>query len=263
MRRRFSARNNILVGRNVLSAGGILLSIAAVAVLLRMFAPNTLISVAAPLWKVGSVFSDSFAIVPASFREKATLIDERDALIRQNESLLIENAALAEKASDLSALFGPAKAKRDGILAAVLAHPPVSPYDTLITDAGSGEGVTVGALVRGPGGIPLGTVESVTADGCRVVLFSAPERETNAWLGTSRIPVTLVGRGAGAFTLSVPRDAKVEIGDVIVVSGSFPIAVVMSVARDPSSAIATVRVKPSANPFSITWVDIAFATTLP
>jgi cell shape-determining protein MreC len=184
---------------------------------------------------------------------------ERDAAVAAQNALTEQNRTLSAKVADLTALLGSRTEAPPGIVAAVLARPPVSPYDELVLDAGEAEGVREGAAVYGNGGVPLGIVASVTAHAARVALYSAPGRETPALAGAARVPFTLVGAGAGAFTASVPRDAGVAVGDALYAggAGSIPIGTVAAVDSDPSSPSAAIRIDPVANPFSITWVTVA------
>ena len=172
---------------------------------------------------------------------------------------------VGEGVRDLEPLLGTRVSAQKGIVAGVLARPPLVPYDVLVADQGSSAGVSLGARAYGAGGTPLGTVESVTEHTSRVLLYSAPARQTGGWVGDTRIPVILIGEGAGAFSASLPRDAGVRTGDVVLVpgGGSLPIGVIEMVETAPSSPLAFLSITPITNPFSITWVTIADEGTIP
>ncbi len=235
------------------------LVVIAIVVIVRFAFPGTLTSVVAPVWKAGEHTTGSVGGVGAFFTDKAHQAREIDRLRTENEGLTNNNALLSAQVQDFTRLLGTRTSSEPGIVAGVLARPPVSPYDVLIVDAGELEGVKTAAQVFGNGGIPLGTVASVSPHNARVLLYSAPGRQTSAWVGEKRTPVTLVGQGSGAFTTTVAREAGVVSGDSIYAAGpgSVPIATVLSVENDPSAPIANVRVTPLSNPFSITWVSIS------
>ncbi|HRH55963.1 MAG TPA: rod shape-determining protein MreC, partial [Candidatus Paceibacterota bacterium] len=144
------------------------------------------------------------------------------------------------------------------VLAGVLVRPPVSPYDTLILDQGSSAGVEAGMRAEGAGGLPIGIVESASANSSRVILYSAPGKETESWAGEARIPITLRGEGSGAMSATVAREAGIVAGDLVYVSGPGAIAIgsVVAVDNDPSSPRSRINVRPLANPFSMTWVTL-------
>lgn len=225
---------------------------------LRAFFPGAITSLIGPFWRAGSAATDASGSVAAFFGDKAVLAHERDALARQVAELTAQNASLAARTSDLERLLGSRTEASGGILAGVLARPPVSPYDTLVVDQGTGAGVTVGERVMGPGGVPLGVVESVSATSARVLLYSAPGRVTEGWVGASRTPVSLEGASAGAFRTSVPRERVVMVGEDVYLPGpgAVPVGTVVQVDTDPSSPRAVIHIRPRTSPFSLTWVTI-------
>ena len=257
MRKEYSRRRSTFL-RGLRPLAAVVVGVALVIFILRLAAPGALIALAAPLWRVGSSVSGATGGLFAVFHDRATLEHERTAALAQVESLSEQNAALAAKTADLSRLLGSRTESTDTILAGVLARPPTSVYDTLVVDQGSDAGVLAGAVVYGPGGVPAGTVASVTRASARVTLYSAPARQTDAWVGAARIPLTLIGQGAGTFYAEAPREASTTVGDAVYVSGpgAVPIGIVARVDSDPSSPKSVIRVKPAIDPFSITWVTI-------
>lgn len=107
-------------------------------------------------------------------------------------------------------------------LASVLMRPPGVPYDTLLVDAGSGQGVKKGALVSAGGSAYIGVVSDVYKSSSRVVLFSAPGATYEALVVTKHagsIPISLVGGGAGSMSAQVPAATPASVGDSVVVPG--------------------------------------------
>lgn len=227
-------------------------------VVLRFLLPGTLITVAKPFWATGNVLTAGVGNVGSFFTDKVALTNERDRLLAENAALYAKSALLEARIADLERLLGGRTEAAGGILAGVLARPPVSPYDVLIVDAGSDAGVSVGSRADGPGGMPIGSVESVTKDSARIQLYSTPAKETESWVGEVRIPVTLVGEGSGAMSAVVAREAGIAIGDLVYVAGpgALPVGSVTAVGNDPSSPRSRVDIHPLLNPFSVTWVTI-------
>jgi cell shape-determining protein MreC len=190
---------------------------------------------------------------------KASLQEDRDRLMRANETLTNQNGVLAARAADLERLLGGRAEAPAGIVAAVLARPPVSPYDMLVVDQGARAGVTEGSAVYGAGGIPVGTVADVVQNSARVSLYSTTGRVTEGWLGANRLPVQLIGAGAGAFDARVDAATGILVGDAVYVPGpgALPIGTVTEVITDPSSPNIILRIRGQASPFSMTWVTIA------
>jgi cell shape-determining protein MreC len=229
-----------------------------IGIALRLVAPSVLSSVASPLWHAGSALT---ALVhrASSTDSKQSLIADRDRLVSENNALSAKNAALAAQVTDLTRLLGTRTAPEKGIVASVLARPPVAPYDVLILDQGTDAGVAVGSMVMGQGGTPIGTVGEADEDQSRVALFSTSGLKHDGWVGESRLPVTVTGAGAGAFRAAVPKEAGIAVGDAVYLAGfgAFPIGTVISIEQDPSSPSSDLDVRPYANPFSLTWVTVA------
>jgi cell shape-determining protein MreC len=256
--RSYSARRSLIPGTPAVFATGGLILFILIMVLVRVFAPNAFTVVVTPFWRAGSALSASVGVNTASWGSKEALVRERDALAAQNAQLTSENQVLAAKAQDLQQLLGTRTQTGQGILAGVLARPPVAPYDVLIVDQGSISHVTLGAVAYGPGGTPIGTVGSVTNQTARITLFSNPGLETAGWVGDARIPVTIRGAGSGAFTATLPKAAGIIAGQGVYAAGpgAVPVGVVTRIQSDPSSPNVILDIHPYLNPFSLTWVTI-------
>ncbi|MEJ0053328.1 MAG: rod shape-determining protein MreC [bacterium] len=259
MKTRFLRRRNALLAPGALSIGAGILAVALLFVLVRLVAPGLSIAIATPFWNAGSSLSAGTYTAMTSFGNAANLAKERDALKAENVQLLAERGKLSAQVADLTKLLGARPAAKSGIPASVLARPPFSSYDILVVDEGSEAGVVAGDPVTALAGVPIGTVASAAGSSARIVLYSAPGTETPGWAGNARIPVTLFGEGGGAFSLSIPKDAKLSVGDTIYLpgEGAIPVATILRLDADPSSAFMTARLKPVLNLFSLTWVEIS------
>lgn len=259
MKTQFSRKRNSLIGNSWIGPASLsVVGIAVLFLILRAVAPGALAALGTPFWKTGAALSANVQSATSFFGNATTLTKERDELLAENTALKAEQLALQAKVQDLTKLLGTRTERSDEILAAVLVRPPVSPYDTFVLDQGESAGVAPGMRVLGPGGVPLGTIESVTERTARVLLYSAPGRETTSWVGEERLALILSGKGSGAFTATAARESGVSEGDFVYIDGSSfaPVGVVSSVGNDPSSPRSAVGIRPYLNPFSTTWVTI-------
>lgn len=258
MKTQFSRRRNVYItpGRLLVGVGTILLLVALS--ITTHFFPTLFLSLARPGFLLGASLSESTRTLSSFFEDKDALLSRIDALTVENQALQNENRTLRGKFSDITGLRDADSLSIQGIPAGVLVRPPLSPYDTLVIELPSGERAREGALVFATGGVPVGTI---TKGGtvAQVELFSAPSRLTYGWVGEKRLPVSLVGESAGAFTATLPREAIVAVNDIVYLPGPGAIAVgsVSHIDSDPSSTSQTLYIVPYVNIFSLTWVVVA------
>lgn len=234
------------------------LAVAAVFVLTRLVAPDLLMRALSPVWAAGNLLSARATGLFALMGDEGALARKNAMLAAENAALALENRTLAEKLADLEALLGPTAGAEGapGVVAGVLARPPSTPYDTLVLATGTTAGVHVQMEAYGAGGVPLGVVFETSEHVSRVRLFSAPGTLTDAWVGPSRVPVTLRGAGAGAFTTSASQGSGIVEGDTVYSAGpgAVPVGTVARITGAASDPVATLSIAPTVNPFSITWV---------
>jgi cell shape-determining protein MreC len=230
----------------------------------RFIFPNAFSFVLAPVWNIGSALSAGVGSSATIFTSEAQQRAERDELVARAETLSAENAVLAARLSDLTRLLGTRTEPMAGIVAGVVARPPVSPYDVLILDTGTNAGVKVGARVEGAGGVPLGIIAATTNTSARALLYSSPGKVTSAWLGEERLPLEVTGVGSGGFRASVAREVAVKEGDLLYFAGpgAVPSGIVVDASTDPSDTKVRLQIRPYVNPFSVTWVTITNAAGL-
>jgi cell shape-determining protein MreC len=179
---------------------------------------SIIISAMAPIWKTKNIIISGENVIP--------IID------RQTESGLI--------------------------IATVLTHPPQTPYDVLIIDAGSNDSVTLDSLVSLPEGPVVGVISEVFSKKAKVTLLSTNGEETNAILERNNVPVTLVGVGGGNFKVVLPRDVAVEKGDRILSRdiASRLLAVVEDINIRPTDSFKEVLARSPLNIFSLRFVFV-------
>lgn len=259
MKRTFLARRNALLSSASISWGTIALGCAILALLVRLLAPNFFLQAFTPVFNISNSIAGKSHTFFTSFSDTAALAARNERLAKENAALASENQALLQKETSMSALIGASALQKipgTGILAGVVARPPLSPYDTIVLSVGSSSGVTLGQEAFGEGGVPLGIVTAVAADFSRATLFSAPGMVTHGWVKNADMPLNIFGAGGGAMNASLSRSAGIEVGDIVFAPGPgmLPIGSVTRVDSDPSAPGITLRIMPSINPFSLTWV---------
>lgn len=144
------------------------------------------------------------------------------------------------------------------VLATILVKPNRTPYDTIIVDAGSAEGVVAGSKVYANGNTLIGTVADVSNHTAHITLFSTPGQETDGVVVGSDITVTLTGRGGGAFEIDVPREVVLPEGNVVtnVATFSNPIAIIGTQISSDRDAIKKILAKTPINIQELKWVEI-------
>lgn len=247
MKMRFSRRPSVISPRAFVLLC-IVGALVVVVLLLRFVFPSVFTGATSMLWSIGS----SASHIGASFGDTVALSRERDALLLERDALLAENLALRESVEEYREL------QEGGRIAGVLARPPLTPYDVLIVDSGSEQGVRAGDRVFAQGGVPVGLVADVSAHESRVKLFSSGGYETYGWIGEERHAVTFVGQSMGAFYVAVPRDIEISVGDTAYMPGpgARPFGQVVNVRSGASSPEQILHVRPYISPFSITSVEI-------
>ncbi len=259
MKKMSFARRNAFLPRSFSPIAAGVIGVTLVIIALRFFVPEFLIAVLSPVSHVSNLAATAASDAAASFADPVELQRQLDIASENNAILIEQNAALAAKAQDLQRLLGDRVDPAPGIVASVVSRPPMSPYDTLLLDQGRDAGVEVGAVVSGPGGTPIGSITSVTSVSSRALLYSAPGFESVAWVGETRVPITIYGVGAGAYDAVAPKEVVIVEGDAIYMAnqGAARIGTVLRVDSDAATPSVILRVMPSVNIFSLTWVTVA------
>lgn len=202
-----------------------------------------------PFLTAGNGTFDKLSNIPSFFVSKNSLTQEIEDLKTQlgeiqaqmsnYDSILDENTKLKE-------ILGRKNEKVQMTLAAILMKPNQSPYDTLVIDAGTKQGIEIGDKVFAKGDIPIGRVELVYASSAKVVLFSNSGEKTNVVISLGHSPageagvakdifMEIIGRGGGNFEMILPRDVTLQKGDQAVLPGINPyvVATVETIISDP------------------------------
>ena len=208
------------------------------------------------------------------FSSKSALERENEKLRSQlvrDEARMADYQILARENENLKEILLRQPEDKKFILAAVLAKPGVSPYDTFLLDLGAKDGAAIGNLVFAEGDIPIGRLASVTSDTAKAVLFSSTRERTPVVIhaslsvpadllqkGESDIFWEIIGRGGGNFEMILPRDFTLVRGDPVALPGlrSYAVAVVETILSDQRDSFQKALLRSPVNLQDLKFVEV-------
>jgi rod shape-determining protein MreC len=162
---------------------------------------------------------------------------------------------LAEENRRLRSLFEGAESQEFEYRFAELLQVDLDPFShQVLIDLGSSDGVTRGQAVIDGAGV-MGQVEDVHLHYSSVRLISDPNHALPVQINRTGLRTVAFGMGeTGTLSLpSVPREADVRVGDLIVTSGlgerfpgGYPVATVVAINREEGLSFAQVDARPMA-----------------
>ncbi len=150
----------------------------------------------------------------------------------------------------------------DYISAAVISRKTGSWWRQIILNKGLKDGVEIGSIVLGPGGL-LGRITNISLFTSSVTLITSPESKLGVWVDRIQINGLLVGLGDDYPSLIIySKDADIKVGDFVTSSPAstllppnIPIGIVHSVDETLKSK-KTAKISLLAKPHLIDWVQI-------
>lgn len=172
---------------------------------------------------LGSLFSDSLVSgivwvknifnfhksVPVYFEENQS----PDYLNGKITALRSENEGLK---NFLNANDGLNVKRPKGSLFSVAQRPPFSPYDSIVVNGGSDNGIQIDDLAFASKDVLIGYVTAVLPHSSIVTLYSSSGQRQEVFVGTSSDAVASEGRGGGNFYIKVPSETKIAVGDPVI-----------------------------------------------
>ena len=151
----------------------------------------------------------------------------------------------------------------DTILAAVISRKTGSWWRQIILNKGSKDGVEIGSVVMGPGGL-LGRINSTSLYTSTVILLTSPESKIGVLVDRTQINGLLIGSGDDYPNLILySKDADIKVGDYIssspastLLPPNIPIGIIQSV-DEPFKGKVTAKILLLAKPHVIDWVQIS------
>lgn len=213
------------------------------------------LGIASPVWKISSPVFSTFSSLTAVFQEKNDLIAENQALREENaraQAMILDRNLLAEKVTKLEDALGRSNAD-NRVAADVLVGQGHAPYDTLIIDAGTENGIKVGDMVVYAGAGVIGEIAEAEVSTSKVKLFSSPGEKQFALIGQSHFPAEILGKGMGNFEAKVPQAGSVSIGDIIIsAKGALVFGTVSAIEEKPAEPFKKILFRV---PFNITEIQ--------
>ena len=209
----------------------------------------------------GSIYKDFYYFIskpfwPGQFQKEVILKSiDQESLIKLN-LLKKDNERLRE----ILSLQEPSS--KDSMSAAVISRKTGGWWRQIILNKGSKEGVEIGSIVIGPGGL-LGRVNNTSLFTSSVTLITSPESKLGVCVDRIQINGLLVGLGDDYPSLILySKDTDIKVGDFVssspastLLPPNIPIGIVQSIYETLKSK-KTAKISLIANPHLIDWVQI-------
>ena len=209
----------------------------------------------------GSIYKDFYYFISKPFWPGHS---QKDLLLKSfNQEYLIKLNLLKKDNIRLREILNlQESSSNDSTLAAVISRKTGSWWRQIILNKGSKDGVEVGSIVMGPGGL-LGRVKSTSFLTSSVILLTSPESKVGVWMDRIQINGLLVGAGDDYPNLILySKDADIKVGDFVssspastLLPPNIPIGIVQSI-KKPLKAKKTAKILLLAKPHAIDWVQI-------
>lgn len=217
--------NSHRTSRNKLIIQAVLLAI--VLIVFAVFIPKMFGGVASfiftPIHAVETWFKDSSDSLPYFFRDRKELVDQIIELQQKPaggveahltiKRLELENDELRNQLNN---------SVEDRVLAGVIGRPNLTPYDVLVLDKGSIDGIQEGAPVFLDNQTVIGLIKSVHFNSAVVELISTPAFKATVYIFGPNIYTTAEGMGGGVIRVGVPQGIEINEGDLVVLPGVNP-----------------------------------------
>ena len=214
-----------------------------------------------PFWAVEEIVLAGVDAVQAQVKTKSSLEEENTHLRELLDSVALSahtRNAIEDENAALKAKLG-RNPEYSLTVARVLSSPPVSPYDTLLIDAGTDHGVALGMDVFSDGDWKIGQVTHVWGRSSLVTLYSAPDIELSVAVGSSSIPAVAHGIGGGNFRIILPKGVDVSENDLVSIPALAPeyLAKVKAIEKPAGSSLEALFLQLPFNVLQLKWVYVA------
>jgi cell shape-determining protein MreC len=230
---------------------------------------NIFLRVTSPLFVARDSVGGGLSGIFAQFSSKASLETQNETLraaLASTSAALADRDILYQQNLFIKNQFGRDTAAH-ALLAGVLMRPPNIPYDTLLIDAGSAQGVTMGDIVSAGGTTAIGRITSVYGTQSRATLFSAAGESYQALLqlsaqGGVSVPLSFVGQGGGSMSAEVPSGTRVTLGDHVILAGiAAPfVGSVSHIDVHDGQSFETVYIELPVDLFSLQYIEVHLST---
>ena len=209
----------------------------------------------------GSLYKDFYYFIsmpfwPGQF-QKEIILDSID-----KESFIELNLLKKDNIRLREILYLKETSNKDNISAAVISRKTGSRWTQIILNKGSKDGVKIGSVVIGPGGL-LGRVDNTSFFTSSVILLTSPESKVGVWVDRIQTNGILVGLGDNYPSLILySKDPDIKVGDIVssspastLLPPNIPVGIVQSI-DETSQTRKTAKILLLAKPHVIDWVQI-------
>lgn len=188
----------------------------------KNFTVKTVVVSASPIFKLARITSGVKENIISLFKNKegmnTELVDLKDKNEKlENELILLDYIKMENE--ELKTMFSRSD-KKSYILGYIISRPPKSPYDMIVADAGSNDGVALGMKVVAHSDALIGYVAEVFPDTSKIKLLSFTGEEVSLIMENAKISAIGFGLGGGNIEIKIPSSVIVNIGDKILTDGS-------------------------------------------
>lgn len=173
--------------------------------------------VVAPINIVKNWVTQSGASFPQYFRNRTELVEEIASLRSEVSAASGDRVTvqiLANENNELRSLLGDKGEQR--ILAGIIGRPGVLPYDSLMLDRGTHDGILEGAPVYIGENTVIGVIKNATPKTSLVELATTAGFEATVYIIGPDIYTNAVGMGGGQLRVGVPQGIELSQGDLVV-----------------------------------------------
>jgi cell shape-determining protein MreC len=173
-----------------------------------------------PIYKIQTWVGQSLGNIPALLTERSKLADEIQELKLAQSSLGDDQLTiqfLTSENEELHSLLGDGNSPR--IVAGVIGRPNKTPYDVLVLDKGSRDGIFEGSPVYIGNNAVVGIVSRVFPDSSVVTLVTTPGFQVSVYILGPNIYTNAEGIGGGQLRVGVPQGIQLNVGDLVILPG--------------------------------------------
>ncbi|MBP6911980.1 MAG: hypothetical protein KBB88_02165 [Candidatus Pacebacteria bacterium] len=240
---------------------GVVLLVVIVVLVVRFASPYKEKKMASGVFSFTTFANSLFGHTHGLFQSKKSLLLDNAILLQKTKVLeqsVYSVVALEQENTELKSIMGRVSDINSVVLSRVVSRPQATPYDTLIIDRGSDSGIEQGNIVLADGVYAIGRVVDVTNTKATVSLFTTPGEKTFATLANANLSVTLVGRGGGNFSLTLPREIGVIVDDYVILfdERAYIVGEVLKELSDPRDSIKSIILRSPINYWQLSWVQV-------
>lgn len=204
---------------------GLTLSVIALIVLAAFDEPAGMIAslVGSPVKHMERWVNESSSALPTYIRDRASILERQRELERELAAVTGDRASasrLSRENEELRSLLSAGTHER--IAAGVIMRPNETPYDTLLIDRGSRDGIQKHAAVFGPDDVVLGTIAKVYPESALVTLVTTPGTVSTAYIYGPDIYTEAIGQGGGVLQVGVSQGVEINKGNLVVMPSIDP-----------------------------------------